>query len=112
MKGNFWRSRSRTDYPRASTAAQIINDRPTKSTSDALFMSFLVNITGLDDDLHTEVFSGLYESFASSQEFAVKFVPPVSNTALWHAISIGNVSSEYLSDSVNSVDGDATMVII
>ena len=75
-------------------------------------MSFFVGVTGLNDDLHTEVVFGLRESFASSQEFAVKFVPPVSNTAIWHAISIGNVSSEYLSDSVNPVNGDATMVII
>ena len=75
-------------------------------------MSFFVGVTGLDDDLHTEVVFGLRESFASSQEFAIKFVPPVSNTALWHAIGIGNTGSKYLSDSVNSVDGDATMVII
>ena len=75
-------------------------------------MSFFVGVTGLDDDLHTEVISGLRESFASSQEFAVKFVSSVSNAALWYAVGIGNVSSEYLSDSVYSVDGDATMVII
>ena len=75
-------------------------------------MSFLVGVTGLDDDLHTEVVFGLHESFASSQEFAVKFVPSVSNAAFRYAVGIGNTGSKYLSDSVNSVDGDATMVII
>ena len=75
-------------------------------------MSFFVGVTGLDDDLHTEVVFGLRESFASSQEFAVKFVPPVSNTALWHAIGIGNTGSEYLSDSVYSFDGDIAGNII
>ena len=69
-------------------------------------MSFFVGVTGLNYDLHTEVVFGLRESFASSQEFAVKFVPSVSNTALWYAIGIGNVSGEYLSDSVYSVDSN------
>ena len=112
MKSNFWRSRSRTDYSRASTVAQIIHYRPAKSAGDALFMSFFVGVTGLDDDLHTQVVFGLRESFASSQEFAVKFVPSVSNTAFRYAIGIGNVSGEYLSDSVYPVDSNTARSVI